>query len=147
MVSTMNTLEKLRANQDQAEGDYATLAEQIADGRQVDEKKAQGVLRQAGKSADDLEREVARLHRIVELGKVIVDCGVERQELTKSQAELGERLQKAREQRTSLEVEIRQGEAEYTGTIAHAGIISDRMSEARRELAGLQSQGEERHNE
>ena len=81
-------IEKLKARQQHAEQDFLSLAVKIAAGETVEDDTAFTILSAAGKTAEQLEAEVDRLHSIEQLKTRIAETEQAVAELEKSQADL-----------------------------------------------------------
>lgn len=59
----MSIVEELKQQREQAANDYATLVEQIATGQRPDTSAANAILTAAGRTPEDLARDIERRHR------------------------------------------------------------------------------------
>jgi hypothetical protein len=133
-------VESLRSKAAEAQQAFRELVGMVANSQAVDEDEAAAILRDAGRTADDLQQEVNRFHRAAGLRATIAKIESEQAATKAEQSKLGARLEQARKERFALEREIQQGENNFRGLIAvsfGAGQRADKMKAELRELEGV----------
>jgi hypothetical protein len=81
-------MEHLRQQENNAQADYNALAENFANGEVVEPSKATDILRVAGKSTADLEKEVERLKRVAAVQTQVKELEGKIADAKKEEAEL-----------------------------------------------------------
>jgi chromosome segregation ATPase len=134
----------MRNLQTKTEADFHNLAERIAKDESVPPAEALELCREAGRTPDDLEKAVARLHRIAELEKIVAQASAWREKRLKllqdRDAEINE-LRKAEEELAARKARADGAYATSDWEIRDAlGKISEAGSELRKLLAAAPPQ-------
>jgi len=141
-MSVAETLvERLRTKEAETLAAFDALCRSVADGEEPDEAEALDVLRAAGKTPADLDKEVSRLRRVAELLVVASEEG--RAAMKKEHDEATEKwhaeLLEIEDQERKLVERKRLGHSQYMGHfLNHQGAI-EKLAAAQAELNKLTS--------
>ncbi len=132
-------LDDLREQKAEADRRYRELAVQVAAGETVDNTEALAVLTAAGRSPDELDREVRRLARIAEIEPQLVGSEALLTEWHRFQNENSAKLETLKAARDEAEeaiaMNVRDYETKYWEFTQKTGAIN----ELRQELSRLQT--------
>jgi hypothetical protein len=130
-------IERLKQQQLDAEVRYKGLVSKLATGEGASETEAGDILRDSGKTLADLEADLQRERRIVELQEIISGDEVLAEEEKRLVAEQASRLEELKQRRFTLEKEEMEVMCGYGSAILRLRDKRDRIGEARGELAKL----------
>ena len=132
-------LDDLREQKVEADRRYHELAAQVAAGDSVDNGTALAILAAAGRTPDELDREVRRLARIAEIEPKIRELETLQQQSVEAEIGHGNRLDELRRTRDEAIEAVALAAAEATARAWERQNRGQELGDLQQELRGLQS--------